>query len=44
MEMAGGDFYSNCDQLKQEEEALREVKEIASSTKQQTAESKPGNR
>ena len=44
MEMAGGDFYSNCDQLKQEEEALREVKEIASSTKQQTAESKPGNK
>ena len=45
MEMAGGDFYSNCDQLKQEEEALREVKEIASSTKQQTgqpAEPQPG--
>ena len=33
MEMAGGDYYSNCEQLKQEEEALREVKEIASSTK-----------
>lgn len=46
MEMAGGDFYSNCDQLKQEEEALREVKEIASSsTKQQAgqpAEKQPG--
>lgn len=35
MEMAGGDFYSNCDQLRQEEEALREVKRIASSTEQQ---------
>lgn len=38
MEMAGGDFYSNCDQLKQEEEALREVREIASSTEQQTGQ------
>lgn len=47
MEMAGGDFYSNCDQLKQEEEALREVKEIASSTKQQNgqpAETQPGQK
>ncbi|NDO29233.1 phage portal protein [Enterocloster clostridioformis] len=45
MEMAGGDFYSNCDQLKQEEEALREVKKIASSTgekKQQPAEPQKG--
>ena len=30
MEMAGGDFYNNCDQLKQEETALKEVKNIAS--------------
>lgn len=29
MEMTGGDFYSNCEQLKQEEEALKEVREIA---------------
>lgn len=45
MEMAGGDFYSNCDQLKQEEEALREVKKIASSTdgkEQQPAEPQKG--
>lgn len=32
MEMAGGDFYSNCEQLRQEEEILKEVKKIASST------------
>ena len=31
MEMAGGDFYSNCEQLKNEEKALKEVKKIAGS-------------
>ena len=29
MEMAGGDYYSNCEQLKQEEKTLKEVKDIA---------------
>lgn len=29
MEMAGGDFYSNCEQLKQEEKVLKEVRNIA---------------
>lgn len=29
MEMTGGDFYGNCDQLKQEEKELKEVKDIA---------------
>lgn len=38
MEMAGGDFYSNCEQLKQEEKKLREVKKIANGSEQ-----KPGN-
>ena len=33
MEMAGGDFFTNCDQLKQEEAALKEVKDIASTEK-----------
>lgn len=32
MEMAGGDYYSNCEQLKQEEAALREVKGNAESS------------
>ena len=40
MEMAGGDFYSNCEQLKQEEEALREVKRIASGEKSGQQEGK----
>lgn len=31
MEMAGGDYYSNCEQLKREEEILKEVKDIATS-------------
>lgn len=35
MEMTGGDFYSNCDQLKQEEEVLKEVKKIAGSTEKE---------
>lgn len=38
MEMTGGDFYSNCDQLKQEETKLKEVKDIASNTKQPNGE------
>ena len=38
MEMTGGDFYSNCEQLKQEEKKLKEVKKIATGT-----ERKPGN-
>ena len=41
MEMAGGDFYSNCEQLLHEEKALREVKEIASKNK---SEQKSGER
>ncbi len=39
MEMAGGDYYGNCEQLKQEEKALREVRKIANDSGQQ----KPGN-
>lgn len=35
MEMAGGDFYSNCEQLKNEEKALKEVKKIAGSTEKE---------
>ena len=35
MEMAGGDFYSNCEQLKNEEKALKEVKKIADSTEKE---------
>lgn len=38
MEMAGGDFYSNCEQLKQEEKKLKEVKKIVNA-----GEQKPGN-
>ena len=38
MEMAGGDFYSNCEQLKQEEKKLKEVKKIATGS-----EHKPGS-
>lgn len=33
MEMAGGDFYSNCEQLQQEEKALKEVKKSAKGNK-----------
>ena len=33
MEMTGGDFYSNCDQLRQEETALKGVKDIANNSK-----------
>ena len=33
MEMAGGDFYSNCEQLQQEEKALKEVKKSAEGSK-----------
>lgn len=38
MEMAGGDFYSNCEQLKQEEKKLKEVRKIANA-----GEQKPGS-
>lgn len=38
MEMTGGDYYSNCDQLKNEEEKLKEVKEIAGRNKEQRKE------
>ena len=46
MEMAGGDFFTNCEQLRQEEAALKEVKDIASKQKQsgqQEPEPEPGN-
>lgn len=50
MEMAGGDFFSNCEQLKQEEKKLKEVKKIANAGEQKTggpdwqqgSEAKPG--
>ena len=43
MEMAGGDFYSNCEQLKNEEKALKEVKKIAGSAeKKEKGQEKPG--
>lgn len=35
MEMTGGDFYSNCEQLQQEESALKEVKKIAAGQKEE---------
>ena len=35
MEATGGDFYSNCEQLKNEEKALKEVKKIADSTEKE---------
>lgn len=38
MEMSGGDFYSNCEQLKQEEKKLKEVKKIVNA-----GEQKPGS-
>lgn len=38
MEMAGGDYYSNCDQLKQEEIKLKEVKEIANGNTERRTE------
>ena len=34
MEMSGGDFYSNCEQLRQEEKKLKEVKKIANTREQ----------
>ena len=50
MEMTGGDYFSNCDQLKQEEKKLKEVKKIANAGKEkpgsadgrQRDETKPG--
>ena len=41
MEMAGGDFYSNCEQLKNEEKALKEVKKIAGSTEKEKQQQEP---
>lgn len=38
MEMAGGDYYSNCEQLMHEEKVLREVKEIASKPNKKPSE------
>lgn len=35
MEITGGDYYSNIEQLKQEEEKLKEVRDIANSTNNQ---------
>lgn len=37
MEITGGDYYTNIEQLKHEEEKLKEVKEIANSTEKQPA-------
>lgn len=37
MEIMGGDYYTNIEQLKHEEEKLKEVKEIANSTEKQPA-------
>lgn len=39
MEMTGGDYYSNIDQLKQEEKRLKEVKDIASGKDEKQRES-----
>ncbi len=36
MEMTGGDFYNNCEQLKNEEKKLMEVKKIANTEKQKS--------
>lgn len=38
MEMTGGDYYSNVEQLKQEETALKEVREIAEQSETKSAE------
>ena len=35
MEMTGGDYFSNADQLKQEEKKLSEVKKVAKGSEQQ---------
>ena len=42
MEMTGGDFYTNADQLKNEEKKLSEVKKIGSSNEQKRQQSDPG--
>jgi lambda family phage portal protein len=42
MEMTGGDFYTNADQLKSEEKKLSEVKKIGSSNEQKRQQSDPG--
>lgn len=41
MEITGGDYYTNIEQLKHEEEKLKEVKEIANSTAKQPAAGQP---
>lgn len=41
MEITGGDFYSNVEQLKHEEEKLREVKESGKTKQQPKARTKP---
>lgn len=42
MEMTGGDFYTNADQLKSEEKKLSEVKKIGNSSEQKRQQSDPG--
>ena len=42
MEMTGGDFYTNADQLKNEEKKLSEVKKIGSSSEQKRQQPDPG--
>ncbi len=39
MEITGSDFYNNCEQLKNEEKALKEVKKIANSTEKREEKS-----
>lgn len=41
MEITGGDYYMNIEQLKHEEEKLKEVKDIANSTNKQPATERP---
>lgn len=42
MEMTGGDFYTNADQLKNEEKKLSEVKKIGNSSEQKRQQPDPG--
>ena len=44
MEMTGGDFYGNCDQLLQEEKQLKEVKNIATGAGEQRAAEPAGKK
>lgn len=41
MEITGSDFYNNCEQLKNEEKALKEVKKIAGSTEKEKKQQEP---